>query len=311
MLRYRADTRTLGMLTTYAVLCAAGFIVRPTGFLAVLWVVVTTCVSWFCAVIAHNVVHSPVFQQRWMNKAVQVWVSLSYGFPISDYIPGHNLSHHRYTQMAEDVMRTTKVRFRWNLLNLLAFMPAVTPAILRGNARYKKVKGSHAREWRRQVAIETVCVWGLKLGLTLLDWRSALMFVWVPHLLANWGIVTINFMQHDGCDEDHPVNHSRNFVGPLMNWLTFNNGYHGIHHMEPGLHWSLLPAEHEKRVKPTLHPALEQTSLPAYLFTAYVWPARRVRYDGAPVTLPAPEEDRDWVKPEDVGLPDPEGAEAT
>src|SRR4051812_46861086 len=126
MLRYRADVRTLGMLTTYAVLATAGFIVRPTGWLAVAWVALTMLVSWFCAVIAHNVVHSPVFKPKWMNKALQVWVSLSYGFPISDYIPGHNLSHHRFVQGPEDVMRTTKVRFDWNLLNLLFFFFAVT-----------------------------------------------------------------------------------------------------------------------------------------------------------------------------------------
>jgi fatty acid desaturase len=300
MLRYREDVRTLGMLTAYAVLCAAGFFVKPTGALAVVWVVVTALVSWFCAVIAHNVVHCPVFTRRWMNKALQVWVSLSYGFPISDYIPGHNLSHHRFTQMREDVMRTTKVRFSWNLLNLVFFMAAVTPAILRGNARYKKMKGALAREWKKQLMIETVIVWSVKVGLTLLDWRSALLFVWVPHLAANYGIVTINFLQHDGCDENHPVNHSRNFVGPIMNWLCFNNGYHGIHHMEPGLHWSLTPKAHAERVRPTLHPALDQPSLPGYLFSAFVYPGKRVTFDGKPLVLPPAEADLDWVRPEDV-----------
>lgn len=300
MLRYRADLRTLGMLTTYAVLFTSGYVLKPTGWVLLPWVAATALVSWLCAVIAHNVVHTPVFKKRWLNKAMQVWVSLSYGFPISDYIPGHNLSHHRFTQLAEDVMRTTKVRFRWNLLNVVFFMAAVTPAILKGNARYKKLKGPHAREWKRQLLIETVFVWTVKVGLTLLDWRSALLFVWVPHLVANYGIVTINFLQHDGCDETHPVNHSRNFTGGLMNWLCFNNGYHGIHHMEPGLHWSLTPAAHAERVRPTLHPALEQTNLITYVFAAFVYPGKRVTFDGKPVVLPPPEVDRDWVKPEDV-----------
>ncbi len=84
MLRFRADVRTLGMLTTYAVLCALGFVFKPEGPVAVLMVLATMSVSFFCAVIAHNVVHSPVFTKRWMNNALQVWVSLSYGFPISD-----------------------------------------------------------------------------------------------------------------------------------------------------------------------------------------------------------------------------------
>jgi fatty acid desaturase len=248
------------------------------------------------------VVHSPVFTERWMNRAFQVWVSLSYGFPISDYVPGHNLSHHRYTQQREDVMRTTKVNFRWNLLNLLFFLPAVTPSILKGNAEYRKLAGFQSAQWRKQLLLEGVIVWSVKVGLLLLDWRKALLFVVIPHLYANFGIVTINFLQHDGCDGDSPVNHSRNFVSPLLNFFAFNNGYHGIHHQTPGLHWSLTPAAHAKEMHATIHPALEQKSLVAYLFRAFVYPGKRVTYDGKPVVITNEGPDRPWVKPQDSEL---------
>ena len=300
VLRYRADIRTLGILGTYAVLFVAGWVLWPSGPLLWAWVVVLSGSSWLCAVVAHNTVHCPVFTKRWMNRAFQVWVSLSYGFPISEYIPGHNLSHHRYTQMREDVMRTTKVRFRWNLLNLLFFFPAVTPAILRGNARFKRLRGEKATAWRRQFLLESVVVWGVKVGLLLLDWRKALLLMVVPHLFANFGIVTINLFWHDGCDAEHPVNHSRNFVGPLLNFLSVNNGYHGMHHIEPGLHWSLLPKAHAERVRPELHPALEQPSLPAYLFRTFIYPGKRIRYDGSPLMVTDTGPDRDWVQPSDA-----------
>ena len=300
MLRYKADRRTLGILTSYAVLFIAAWVLNPSGWLLGAWVAVLCANSWLCAVVAHNTVHCPVFTKRWMNRVFQVWVSLSYGFPISEYIPGHNLSHHRYTQLREDVMRTSKVRFRWNLLNLLFFFPAVTPAILRGNARFKKLRGATATAWRRQFLAESVVVWGVKVGLLLLDWRRALLLMVVPHLFANFGIVTINLLWHDGCDAGHPVNHSRNFVSPLLNFLGVNNGYHGMHHMEPGLHWSLLPQAHAERVRPGLHPALEQPSLLAYLFRSYVYPGKRIRYDGTPLVVMDLGPDRDWVQPNDA-----------
>lgn len=41
--------------------------------------------------------------------------------------------------------------------------------------------------------------------------------------------------QHDGCDENSKYNFSRNFVGKWFNFLLFNNGYHTIHHMSPGM----------------------------------------------------------------------------
>lgn len=299
MLRFKEDRRTLGILITYALGVCLAWAWVPVGWAAVPVVAALCVVSWLCAVIAHNTVHSPVFRKRWMNKAFQVWVSASYGFPISDYIPGHNLSHHRFTQLAEDVMRTTKVNFRWNLLNLLFFFPAVTPGILRGNALYKKKLGSSARLWKRQLLLEAAVVWSIKAGAFLLDWRKALLFVVIPHVFANFGIVTINFLQHDGCDETHPVNHSRNFVGGLLNWFALNNGYHGIHHDVPGLHWSLAPAAHRERHSPTIHPELEQPSLPVYMFKAFIYPGRRVTFDGKPVVIPQETPDRDWVRPGD------------
>lgn len=303
MLRFKADRRTIATLLLHSTSFGLAWWLNPRGWAAVPVVVWLAVLSWICAVIAHNVVHAPVFTSRPLNKAFQVWVSVSYGFPISDYVPGHNLSHHRFTQLAEDVMRTTRVNFRWNLLNLLFFLPAVTPGILRGNALYLKQVGVKVKAWKRQLIIESVFVWGIKIAALLIDWEKALLFLFIPHLYANWGIVTVNYLQHDGCDETHPVNHSRNFVGRLFNYVTFNNGFHGAHHMMPGLHWSLLPAYHAEHLAPTIHPALDQPSLLAYLFKAFIWPGKRVRFDGTPLEVKQLA-DRDWVRPEDDAAPD-------
>ncbi|MGZ6069616.1 MAG: fatty acid desaturase family protein [Myxococcaceae bacterium] len=296
LLRHRADRRTLGILSTYAALVVVAWTIAPTGVAGIAAIAVLGYSSWLCAVVAHNTVHTPLFYRRWMNSAFQVWVSLSYGFPISDYIPGHNLSHHRFLQAREDVMRTTKVRFRWNLLNALAFPFAVTPAILRTNARYAKMKGSAT--WRRQRFLEVAIVWGLKLVLVAIDWRKTLAFVLLPQLIGNLGIVGINFLWHDGCDADHPINHSRNFTGRLLNYVALNNGYHGMHHEEPLLHWSLLPEAHERLLRPGVHPALEQPSLLRYAWRTFVYPGRRERYDGSPMVFPEVDTDLDWVDPE-------------
>jgi fatty acid desaturase len=304
MLRYRANVRTLVILSVYALASLLAWVMSPHGLALLASMAFLSLSSWLCAVIAHNTVHTPVFRKRWLNQAFQVWVSLSYGFPISEYIPGHNLSHHRFTQMREDVMRTTKVRFKWNLLNLLFFFPAVTPAILRTNAEFRRLDERRARRWRRQLLLETIIVWSVKIGLVLLDWRKALLLVLVPQLFANFGIVTINFLQHDGCDPEHPANHSRNFVGPILNFLALNNGYHGIHHLQPGLHWSLLPNAHATLIKPDLHPSLDQSHLGLYLFRTFVYPGQRLNYDGTPVVIRDEGPDRSWLTPGAVELLD-------
>jgi fatty acid desaturase len=295
MLRYSADWRTLFFLCVFAALSVGGWLVDPRGVTLVLWVAATMVSSWICAIIAHNTVHCPIFKRRWMNQLMQVWISLSYGFPISEYVPGHNLSHHKFMQQREDVMRTTKVNFRWNLLNFLLFFFVVGPGVTAGNYRYKKVMKERLPSWNRQLWVEIIAVWGVKVALLLVDWRKALLFVIVPHLFAVWGITTVNFLQHDGTDETHPVNHSRNFVGKVFNFFTLNNGFHGVHHRYPGLHWSLMPEVHAKEFAPTIHPALEQKSLFVYMFKAFIYPGKRLTFDGKPVVIENEGPDRDWV----------------
>ena len=131
--------------------------------------------------------------------------------------------------------------------------------------------------------------------LLVIDWKAFLLYVFLPHKYAAWGIITMNLIQHDGCDPKSEWNHSRNFTGKLVNWFTLNNGYHTIHHITPGLHWSLLPAAHAEQVQPHIHPELDQPSLLAYLWRTFGWPGKRLTYDGKPVVLPPVEKDERWV----------------
>jgi len=131
-------------------------------------------------------------------------------------------------------------------------------------------------------------------ALAVLDWKRLLGFVLLPHAYAAWGIVTMNLLQHDGTEPASAYNHSRSFVGGVVNWLTFNNGYHAVHHERPGLHWSLTPAAHERLLAPHVDPRLVEPSLPAYLFRTFVLPGRRVRFDGRPVEVMAPGLDAPW-----------------
>ncbi len=316
MLRYRADLRTLAFCGVFFGLVAVQWVLPQYTLLAGVGPAEATVTSWisgsalflltcffsfFCAVATHNTVHSPIFQGRLHNRIFQTILTTTYGHPVSAYVPGHNLSHHKHTQSRRDVMRTTKARFRWNLLNLLFFMVMVGPSIMRGEAQYFKSIKERLPGWYRQMRIEQVALFGSYIVLAILDWQKFLLFVFIPHKYAAWGIITMNLLQHDGADENTEWNHSRNFVGKLVNWFTFNNGYHTIHHMHPGLHWSLLPEAHAREVAPHIDPALDQKSLFGYAFKAFVFPGKRLRYDGTPLVLPEEGPDEDWIpKPEDT-----------
>lgn len=315
-LRYKADLRTIGFMAVYFGLTTVMWVVPQASLfggnrvVGAAMLVLTCFFSFFCAVATHNTVHAPVFKERGANRVFQVLLSLTYGHMVSAFVPGHNLSHHKHTQTRRDVMRTTKVRFRWNLLNGLFFFFSVALSIVKGEGAYFRAMKERHPAWVRQLRIEQAVLYGLYAVLIYLDWQKFLVLVFLPHKYAAWGIVSMNMLQHDGCDPDSEYDHSRNFVGKLLNWFTFNNGYHTIHHEVPGLHWSLLPEAHAKKIAPHIHPNLDQTSLPGYIFTTFIYPAKRLRYDGAPLVLPEEGPDEPWIPrpeetPEDLGAMTP------
>lgn len=296
-LRYKEDIYTIATITGYYIFLAFSWYIFP--YLAWYWILLLIAANCFyefiITTITHNVVHVPVFRKKSWNKVFQLYLSLANGYPVSGFVPGHNLSHHEHLQTPKDAARTTRARFKWNLLNQLLFFFLLAGDIQRSERKFVKKMWRVKPGWSRQYLVETVLVFSSKLILLLIDWPRALLLVIIPHFYSTWGIFGTNYWQHDGCDENHPYNHSRNFTGKLFNWLTFNNGYHAAHHMKPGLHWSLYPKYHETHVKPHLHPSLDQKSLLVYLWKTCVYPAKRVDYLGNPIQLPSKQASEDWV----------------
>ncbi len=265
------------------------------AWLEVALVPLACAVAFLCGVVIHNAVHTPVFRSRALNGVFNVLLSVAYGHPASGFEPGHNLSHHKHAQTARDVTRTTRAAFRWNLLNVLLIYPLVARAVARGEMRYVRWSLRHRRAWLSRYVREAFVVLVFSAGWAALDWRMFVLYGVLPRLFAAWGIFAINFVQHDGCDASSEWNHSRNFVGPVLNYLAFNNGFHTVHHLAPGLHWSDLPRAHALLVHGRAHPALEQRSLPRWSFSAFVFPGRRTTFDGAPISPPAPIQDEEWL----------------
>jgi len=105
-------------------------------------------------------------------------------------------------------------------------------------------------------------------GLLILDWRRALLFFFIPQQFALFSIQVVNYLQHIETDAYSDWNHSRNFVSKTLNLLLFNNGYHTVHHLKPGLHWSELPRFHAQHVG-KIHPSLLQESWMRYVGHTY------------------------------------------
>jgi hypothetical protein len=52
---------------------------------------------------------------------------------------------------------------------------------------------------------------------------------------------------------------------------------------------------HALMIAPYIHPALVQSSLIKYVFQTYIWPGKRLRFDGAPLPPVDAGKDEDWI----------------
>jgi fatty acid desaturase len=276
VLHYVCDLRSV----TFIGLAISAYTLQWTGTIRhPLLYGASLCLAFLACVINHNHQHHPTFVPRILNRVFGVLISLAMGVPATSIVPMHNFNHHVHNNHAADFVRTSLVRFRWNLLNLLLF-PFVA---LIG---YLPAKSRDIRAWReqrphlyRQILLERFVFYPVLLGLIACRPLETLLYVVIPQLYGQWGIVAINHIQHDGCDPDSAWNHSRNFVGRWLNWWVFNNGYHTAHHARPGLHWSLVPGFHEQ-IRAQIDPALERRSLLLAVFEFYIWPGRKPTLKG-------------------------------
>ena len=267
ILRDKADIRTvLYMITTTALLLVQWNITGFTLWLYPAYLFFSVAV----AVIAHNHNHLPIWRPRLLNIFTDYWLTLFYGFPAFGWIPTHNLNHHRLNNRDGDYTITYRMSEGNNLVTLLTY-PSISSYHQQKPIRDYMKRLWHTNRTNFYLAASQYVVLALYYIITLLiDWQKALLFVVIPHQVALFSILIFNYVQHVHADEESQYNHSRNFVGPLLNAMLFNNGFHTIHHEKAGLHWSKTP-EAFKKIEPMIDPSLNERSFWGYIFRVYIF----------------------------------------
>lgn len=257
-LRYRADWRSILFLFALVIL----FFVQWTALCRHWYLLPVTCVLAFTAcVVKHNHIHCRTFSRVNWNRGFEYLLGFCTGQSTAAIIPVHTERHHGQNHSSEDCVRSTIVHFRRNWLNLVTF-----PFVAMWNVY--RVKAQDQRRWQyekpalyRRARRERFVVLGFIAVLLFLNWRATLLYLGVPWLFGQWGIVAINLLQHQDCDHGSAHDHSRNITGRLINWLFLNNGFHTAHHLRPAIHWSRLRGVHEKQIEPHMRPELNHRSL--------------------------------------------------
>ena len=266
MLRYAADIRTLiymAVTTALLVVQWSRDAFSSVLFVACLFMAVSV------SVIAHNHNHLTLWKSKKLNALTDYWLTLFYGFPAFVWIPTHNQNHHKFNNREGDYTITYRYTEKTNLFTLLTY-PTVSGVHQQKPIRdfLKKQYSTNRRRFWFYIS-QYVLLVGFLVTAFVADWQKALLYIFVPQQVSLYVVLIFNYVQHVHADEESPVNHSRNIVGPLMNLLLLNNGLHTVHHDNPGMHWSDAPAAHAK-IADKLDPRLNEQSFWWFLIRVYM-----------------------------------------
>jgi fatty acid desaturase len=272
LLHYRQDRRSLLFLLVTLTLLMTPFFVPPTGLAAVPWISLSTLFCFNACIINHNHIHHPTLRNRWLNEVFGHLLGLAKGHTSIGVLVAHNLNHHRFHGGAQDWIRPSLAGRGPGIVRLVRYVIGASVSMAHG--RNAAAAPQLPERQKRQQQRERVSLW-LFMGVLLwLDWRCALLFVFLPWGLGMAMLTGVNLLQHDGCEPVDPYRRSRNFTGRLGNWFFLNNGFHTAHHLQPQMHWSRLRRFHEQELAGKIPEQLNRGSILAYLFGHYLFAFR-------------------------------------
>lgn len=269
-LRNPADARSVAAVgAAVALLLVPQFVPLPPE-LALPWIGATFLACCASHVVVHNHNHLPIFTTDGANLAFNLLATLARGHCASDVYVAHVLNHHVEQGRAGDWIRPALGGSGHPAVRLARFTVRATASMLRERRRLGWEGLWRLPEpFRTSIVVEKLLLPCALVLLALHDWRAFLLFCVLPWGASLAWLVGVNYVQHEGCDPESAYGHSRNFTGAVTNWLLFNNGYHTAHHLDPGLHWSELPAKH-RNIAASIPPALNQASATRYILREYL-----------------------------------------
>lgn len=226
------------------------------------------CVTLILAVgiscINHNHAHVSLWKNRWLNRFTDYWVGTLQGHPVYLFEVAHIASHHRYNQLEQDVTRVDQFGTHNHIAGYLLFPLHALRPLNRLKRKYLHQLRTENPKKLLGIISQHIPLTALWIIAAVIDWQKAILFVFIPQLLALHFLLASNYLQHARVHIGSRYNHSRNFVG-FMNRVLFNVGYHTAHHEWESLHWSELPQAHAK-----LNGKIEQSFIEKSLFGYFI-----------------------------------------
>ncbi|MDX8406698.1 MAG: fatty acid desaturase [Mariprofundus sp.] len=241
MFRYAADRLPVTIILALSCIdFILYFSLETTWILAVFWLIMIIPKGKIGAWNHHHQ-HTPTFKQQGLNRILELFYALHTGVTTNLWVLHHSLGHHK------NFMDQRKDESRWQrksgetMGEIEYTLNIASTAYFRGfkvGQRFPKAQKKFILYTTFTIVIVALLIWFKPV--------SALFLFVLPIicglLLTSWA----TFEHHAGLDTQNEFEASRNNLNTFYNITTGNLGYHTAHHHKQGIHWSLLPALHER-----------------------------------------------------------------
>lgn len=198
----------------------------------------------------HCICHRKCFKnhyQHWIHGYITWIVCPLFGHAPEGYFSHHLGMHHIENNMEDDTSSTMAYQ-RDSAKDFLAYFfkflfVGVKNTIL--YLYYRKRKKLYMRLTLGEYVYFAFCI-----AMCFVNLKATLMVFIVPLLFARLVMMLGNWTQHSFIDSTNPDNlytSSINCINTKYNDICWNDGYHIIHHLRPGMHYTDMPAEFLKR----------------------------------------------------------------
>ncbi|MGH9714230.1 MAG: fatty acid desaturase [Candidatus Acidiferrales bacterium] len=156
----------------------------------------------------------------------------------------HVCLHHKENSGLDDT-RSTMNYDRRSRLDFLLYLADNIWTVL-GLAPYAYFKARGDEKNRRRMLGGMARYYAYFAAVFIYDWRIGTLYVLVPILTMNFINAITAWVQHAFYDPDRPEDYFANTVTVVDEVNFMNEGYHLGHHHRAGLHWTEMPAYHER-----------------------------------------------------------------
>ena len=265
----------LGHIVAYYALFATLAIpglVQSTPLTVALWLLLLWMNYSLSIGVMHLHAHRKLFTDKLPNRIVEALLTFPslLSYPMMAYVHVH--LHHKYQDASCDPTSTQGYESGWRAVWYWLRYAYVCQKSTIG-CLFDPEAPRRWRNLRRQYLVDSIG------PIILVDiyfffdpWQ--MVFLWlVPFILTCINIGFFAWLTHAPA-RDGTINGSFNTTGRIQNLFMHNQGYHLIHHMYPGVHWTRIPDRLEPLLKAdddlfvnywVLLPSSWRVALPRYL----------------------------------------------